>query len=79
MKTCSQDPVACIDWIAIGIGEILKDGLTMSFLALALIVLVRYRSRQQSQAQQAHAESLIAYDEKKHSQTIESPWKASRS
>ena len=52
---CQADLLVCIDWVAIAVGGILKDGITMSCLAIMLIVLLRVRNRQKKQRDDAYA------------------------
>ncbi|HEY6897126.1 MAG TPA: hypothetical protein VI279_07680 [Rhodocyclaceae bacterium] len=63
---CSEDPIVCIDAVAMGIGEFLKDGTTMAMLAVLLVLLLRYRADQQKRKLEAYAASLLAYDQNKN-------------
>ena len=55
---CQADLLICIDWVAVAIGGILKDGVTMTCLAIMLIVLMRVRNRQKKQRDATYASQL---------------------
>lgn len=66
---CDVDVEACIDWFFLGIGDFLKNGYTMTLLALTLIALLRVRAREQQKIRDRHAQQLLKVDDhrsKKH-------------
>lgn len=56
---CSVDAEACINWIALGIGDFLKNGYTLSLLALSLIALLRVRAREKQKNLDRHTRALL--------------------
>lgn len=64
-KTCRDDPVVCIDAVALFIGEFLKDWTTLGMLAFLLALLLKLRADQRKQHEQAYAQQLAAYDERR--------------
>lgn len=70
---CSLDVEVCIDWVFLGVGDFLKNGYTMSLLALTLIALLRVRAREQQKIRERHAQQLLEVDErrsKKHQKDV---------
>jgi hypothetical protein len=63
MAACKEDPVVCIDWLATAIGDFLKDGITMTCLAVLLVLLLRARARSQQRALEAYASSMLDYEQ----------------
>lgn len=76
-NTCRDDPVVCIDAVALFIGEFLKDWTTMGMLAILLALLLKLRADQRKQREQAYAQQLAAYDERR-SQTFTPTWDIDR-
>lgn len=76
-KTCRDDPVVCIDTVALFIGEFLKDWTTLGMLAILLALLLKLRSDQRKQREAAYAEQLAAYDERRQ-QTFKPTWELDR-
>jgi len=64
-KTCRDDPVVCIDAVALFIGEFLKDWTTLGMLAILLALLLKLRADQRKQREKAYAQQLAAYDERR--------------
>lgn len=59
MLDCRADLLICIDWIAVSIGNFLKDGITLSCLGVLLILLLRVRARQAKREDDAYAAGLM--------------------
>ena len=64
-KTCRDDPVVCIDAVALFIGEFLKDWTTLAMLAILLALLLKLRADQRKQREKAYALQLADYDERR--------------
>jgi hypothetical protein len=56
---CRDDPVACIDFAALFIGEFLKDGTTLALLTVLLGLTIKLRRDRQRAAQQAYDAQLL--------------------
>lgn len=63
--TCNADPVACIDFVALFVGEFLKDWTTLAMLATLLILLLRKRAEQERAREEEYARQLLAHVERK--------------
>lgn len=59
MPICSNDLLICIDWVFLAIGGFLKDGITMSCLAVALVFLLNYRHKQRQKKYDEYAKGLL--------------------
>lgn len=64
-NTCRDDPVVCIDAVALFIGEFLKDWTTLGMLAILLALLLKLRADQRAQREKEYAQQLQAYDEQR--------------
>lgn len=64
-KTCRDDPVVCIDTVALFIGEFLKDWTTLGMLAILLALLLKLRGDQRAQREKKYVQQLEAYDEQR--------------
>jgi hypothetical protein len=64
-NTCRDDPVVCIDAVALFIGEFLKDWTTLGMLAILLALLLKLRADQRAQREKEYAQQLEAYDEQR--------------
>ncbi|GAB1394628.1 hypothetical protein MASR1M60_27920 [Rhodocyclaceae bacterium] len=64
-KACRDDPVVCIDAVALFIGEFLKDWTTLGMLAILLALLLKLRSDQRAQREKEYALQLADYDEQR--------------
>ena len=62
---CGGDPLVCIEFVILGIGEFLKDWTTLAMLLLLLGLLLRERADRQKARDKAYATRLEAYDEKR--------------
>jgi|LakWasMet61_LOW9_FD_contig_31_703919_length_647_multi_3_in_0_out_0_2 hypothetical protein len=62
---CGGDPLICIEFVVMVIGEFLKDWTTIAMLLLLLGLLLRERADRQRARDEAYAEQLAAYDEKR--------------
>ena len=62
---CGGDPLVCIEFVILGIGEFLKDWTTLAMLLLLLGLLLRERADRQKARDEAYATRLEAYDEKR--------------
>ncbi len=62
---CGGDPLVCIEFAVLTIGEFLKDWTTMAMLLLLLGLLLRMRADRQKARDEAYATRLEAYDEKR--------------
>ena len=61
---CGGDPLVCIEFAVLTIGEFLKDWTTIAMLLL-LGLLLRERAGRQKARDEAYAAQLAAYDEKR--------------
>jgi hypothetical protein len=66
MKMCSGDPLVCIDFVVLFIGEFLKDWTTMAMLAALLGLLLKLRADKQQMREDQYAKRLEAYDERRN-------------
>lgn len=65
MAACGGDPLVCIEFVVLGIGEFLKDWTTLAMLALLLGLLLRFRADRAKAREDAYARQLAAYDERR--------------
>lgn len=65
MAACGGDPVVCIEFVVLGIGEFLKDWTTLGMLAVLLGLLLRFRADRAKAREDAYARRLEAYDERR--------------
>lgn len=72
---CGNDPVVCLDFLILFIGEFLKDRITMTLLAALLVLLFKLRVDQRKSRELAYAEQLIELDKKrKQERKLSSTW-----
>ncbi len=69
MRTCTDDPMICIDWFALFVGEFLKDGFTLAGMAVLLILLLRLRAQKIEAQRLEFGESMMDYHEKREQRT----------
>ena len=62
---CGGDPLVCIEFIVLGIGEFLKDWTTMGMLTILLGLLLRFRADQAKAREDASGRHLAAYDNRR--------------
>ena len=62
---CGGDPLVCIDWLVVFIGEFLKDWTTLAMLAILLVLLFRLRSDQTRAKEDEYARHLAEFDQKR--------------
>lgn len=62
-STCRSDPVVCIDFMFLLIGEILKDWTTMAMMAVLLGLLLKHRSDTQKARDDIYAKQMDTYIE----------------
>lgn len=62
---CGGDPLVCIEFVIMGIGEFLKDWTTLAMLLLLLGLLLQLRADRQKAAEDAYGRQLEAYDDKR--------------
>ncbi len=75
LSTCSNDPVVCIDIVALFIGAFLKDWTTMAILLLLLVLLFKLKADKQRAKNLVYAMQMEAYDSKRtRDQTRISTW-----
>lgn len=65
---CGGDPLVCIEFVVLGIGEFLKDWTTLGMLALLLGLLLRLRANRAKAREEAYARQLAAYDDSRSRQ-----------
>ena len=66
---CVGDPLACIEFVVLGIGAFLKDWTTMAMLAVLLVLLLRVRADGARAREAEYAKRLGAYAEKREAVT----------
>jgi len=59
---CGGDPLVCIEFVVLGIGEFLKDWTTMGMLAILLGLLLRFRADRAKAREDAYGRHLAAFD-----------------
>ena len=75
IPACRTDPVACIDFVALFIGEFLKDWTTLGMLALLLALLFKLRADQQRAREAEYARQLLVYaEQRQHDATHAKTW-----
>ena len=62
---CGGDPLACIEFVILGIGEFLKDWTTMAMLAVLLILLLRLRADRVRAREAEYEKRLSGYAERR--------------
>jgi hypothetical protein len=71
---CGGDPVVCIEFAIIFIGEFLKDWTTMAMLAVLLGLLFRLRADQRRAREEAYAGELAAYADRREAEGETQNW-----
>lgn len=71
---CAVDAEACIDWAVMGIAEFLKNGYTMSLLALTLIALLRVREKEKKKSLDRYAQSMLNLEGRRGQGMAVSAW-----
>lgn len=74
MPACREDPVVCIDWLAMAIGDFLKDWVTMGCLAVLLVILLRERARNQQRKLEAYGRSMLEYEQARNDRPPRTTW-----
>ena len=62
---CGSDPLLCIEFAVLAIGELLKDWTTMAMLAVVLGLLLLLRADKQKARDDAYAVQLGAYEDRR--------------
>lgn len=62
---CGGDPLACIEFVILGLGEFLKDWTTMAMLAALLLLLLRLRADRARAREADYAQQLAVYAERR--------------
>lgn len=62
---CDGDPLACIEFVVLGIGEFLKDWTTMAMLAALLLLLLRLRADRARAREADYARQLSVYADRR--------------
>jgi hypothetical protein len=75
---CSGDPLVCIEFVVLGIGEFLKDWTTLAMLALLLGLLLKLHADRQRARDDAYGRRLAAYDDKRNQEKFEPAWGVGR-
>lgn len=65
VPACRTDPVACLDFVALFIGEFLKDWTTLGMMALLLALLFKLRADQQRAREAEYARQLLVHAEQR--------------
>lgn len=75
MAACREDPLVCIDWLALAIGDFLKDWVTMGCLAVLLVILLRERARQQDRKLAEYGRTMLEYEQARNGAPARTTWK----
>jgi hypothetical protein len=70
---CGGDPLVCIEFVVLGIGEFLKDWTTMGMLAILLGLLLRFRSDRAKAREDAYGRHLAAFDSRRSQEAQTGP------
>ena len=62
---CSGDPLVCIEFVVLGIGEFLQDRTTMGMLEGLLRLLRRFRADRAKTREDAYGKHLAAFDSRR--------------
>ncbi|MBU0750541.1 MAG: hypothetical protein KJ787_01630 [Gammaproteobacteria bacterium] len=65
---CRDDPVVCIDAVAVFIGEFLKDWTTLAMLAVLFVLLLRLRADQKKAKSAAYARQMLKLEAQRSSE-----------
>jgi hypothetical protein len=71
---CGGDPLACIDFVFLLIGEFLKDWTTMGMMALLLGLLLKMRIDQNKARDLAYHRQMESYDDKRTQEPLVPTW-----
>lgn len=72
---CRDDPIVCIDFVVLLVGEFLKDWTTLAMMAILLGLLLRLRFEQQKQRSLLYAKQMENFvDKRTQSQQTTSAW-----
>ena len=66
---CNGDPLVCIEFVVLFVGEFLKDWTTLAMLALLLGMLLSLRADRHKAREAAYARQLAAYDDRRNEET----------
>lgn len=69
---CGDDPVVCIDAVALFIGEFLKDGTTLAMLAVLFVLLLRLRADQKKAKSAEYARQMLKLETQRGSEDVRS-------
>lgn len=75
MPLCRDDLLVCIDWLALAVGDFLKNWVTMGCLAALLVILLRERARQQDRKLAAYARTMLEYERARNAPPGRGAWK----
>ncbi len=71
---CTDDPVVCIDFAFLFVGEFLMDWTTMAMMAILLGLLLKLRADQQRAREDAYAEQMLQFESKRKLEGRHSTW-----
>lgn len=74
MALCSEDPIVCIDWLAMAIGDFLKDWVTLGCLAVLLVILLRERARHDQRRLDTYSKAMLEYERARHDGAARTSW-----
>ena len=74
MALCSEDPIVCIDWLAMAIGDFLKDWVTLACLAVLLVILLRERARHDQRQLDTYSKAMLEYEQARHDGSARTSW-----
>jgi len=69
---CGDDPVVCIDTVALFIGEFLKDWTTLAMLAILFVLLLRLRADQKKTRSAEYARQMLKLETQRSSEGVRS-------
>jgi hypothetical protein len=77
LSNCSNDPVVCIDFAILFVGEFLKDWTVLATMFLLLALLLKLKADKQRARNNLYARQMEVYDDKRTlQQTRVSRWEA---
>ena len=71
---CGGDPLVCIDFVVLFIGEYLREWTTLAMLLLLLGLLLQLRADRQKAAEDAYGRQLEACDDKRSEEGQARTW-----
>ena len=74
MAACGGDPLVCIEFVVLGIGEFLKDWTTLAMLALLLGLLLKLLADREQARDEDYARRLGAYADKRGKEGAAQDW-----